>query len=121
LRILTRYILGEISSHSLIGCALFTFILFMKPLDQILEMVVRNSSSFHDGAAGFSVYIAQYISGHDSDGGAGGGVAGVEQAGGGLRDHRDAGFGVRHLVLCARGLGGGDAWDAAWAWRTRCM
>jgi LPS export ABC transporter permease LptG/LPS export ABC transporter permease LptF len=45
-RILTRYILGEISSHSLIGCALFTFILFMKPLEQILEMVVRNSSSF---------------------------------------------------------------------------
>ncbi len=46
MRILTRYILGEISSHSLIGCALFTFILFMKPLEQILEMVVRNSSSF---------------------------------------------------------------------------
>jgi len=45
-RILTRYILGEITSHSLIGCALFTFILMMKPLEQILEMVVRNSSSF---------------------------------------------------------------------------
>jgi LPS export ABC transporter permease LptG/LPS export ABC transporter permease LptF len=45
-RILTRYILGEISSHALLGCALFTFILFMKPLEQILEMVVRNSSSF---------------------------------------------------------------------------
>ena len=46
MRILTRYILGEISSHSLLGCAVFTFILFMKPLEQILEMVVRNSSSF---------------------------------------------------------------------------
>lgn len=46
MRILTRYILGEISSHSLIGCALFTFILFMKDLGHILEMVVRNSSSF---------------------------------------------------------------------------
>jgi LPS export ABC transporter permease LptG/LPS export ABC transporter permease LptF len=45
-RILTRYILGEISSHSALGCALFTFILFMKPLEQILDMVVRNSSSF---------------------------------------------------------------------------
>jgi LPS export ABC transporter permease LptG/LPS export ABC transporter permease LptF len=45
-RILTRYILGEITSHSLIGCALFTFILFMKPLEQILDAVVRNSSSF---------------------------------------------------------------------------
>jgi len=45
-RILTKYVLGEIASHSLLGCALFTFILFMKPLEQILEMVVRNSSSF---------------------------------------------------------------------------
>jgi LPS export ABC transporter permease LptG/LPS export ABC transporter permease LptF len=44
-RILTRYILGEISSHSLIGCALFTFILFMPRLEQILDTVVRNSSS----------------------------------------------------------------------------
>jgi LPS export ABC transporter permease LptG/LPS export ABC transporter permease LptF len=44
-RILTRYILGEILSHALIGCALFTFILFMPRLPQILEMVVRNSSS----------------------------------------------------------------------------
>jgi len=43
-RILTRYILGEILSHTLIGCALFTFILFMPNLGQILEIVVRNSS-----------------------------------------------------------------------------
>ena len=45
MRILTRYILGEILSHTLIGCALFTFILFMPYLPHILEMVVRNSSS----------------------------------------------------------------------------
>ncbi len=45
MRILTRYILGEILSHSLIGCALFTFILFMRDLPQVLEMVVRNTSS----------------------------------------------------------------------------
>ncbi|HTX76329.1 MAG TPA: LPS export ABC transporter permease LptG [Terracidiphilus sp.] len=45
MRILTRYILGEILSHALIGCALFTFILFMPRLPQILEMVVRNSSA----------------------------------------------------------------------------
>jgi LPS export ABC transporter permease LptG/LPS export ABC transporter permease LptF len=44
-RILTRYILGEILSHALIGCALFTFVLFMPRLPQILEMVVRNSST----------------------------------------------------------------------------
>jgi LPS export ABC transporter permease LptG/LPS export ABC transporter permease LptF len=45
-RILTRYILGEILSHALIGCVIFTFILFMKELPQILEMVVHNSSTF---------------------------------------------------------------------------
>ena len=46
MRILTRYILGEILSHTLIGCALFTFILFMRDLPHILEVVVRNSSTF---------------------------------------------------------------------------
>ncbi|MGA9069890.1 MAG: LptF/LptG family permease [Terracidiphilus sp.] len=45
MRILTRYILGEILSHALIGCVIFTFILFMKELPRILEMVVHNSSS----------------------------------------------------------------------------
>jgi LPS export ABC transporter permease LptG/LPS export ABC transporter permease LptF len=45
-RILTRYILGEILSHALIGCVIFTFILFMRELPRILEMVVHNSSSF---------------------------------------------------------------------------
>ena len=45
MRILTRYILGEIISLTLIGCALFTFILFMPLLPHILEVVVRNSSS----------------------------------------------------------------------------
>ena len=46
MRILTRYILGEILSHTVIGCALFTFILFMRDLPHILEMVVRNTSTF---------------------------------------------------------------------------
>ena len=45
MRILTRYILGEILSHALIGCAVFTFILFMRDLNHILEAVVRNSST----------------------------------------------------------------------------
>jgi len=45
-RILTRYILGEILSYALIGCAVFTFILFMRDLNHILEAVVRNSSTF---------------------------------------------------------------------------
>jgi len=45
-RILTRYILGEILSYALIGCVIFTFILFMRDLNHILEMVVRNSSTW---------------------------------------------------------------------------
>jgi len=49
-RILTRYILGEILSHTLIGLALFTFILFMPYLPNVLEMVVRNSSTFTEAA-----------------------------------------------------------------------
>jgi len=44
-RILTRYITGEILSHALIGGVIFTFILFMKELPRSLEMVVHNSST----------------------------------------------------------------------------
>jgi LPS export ABC transporter permease LptG/LPS export ABC transporter permease LptF len=50
LRILRRYILGEVVSHALIGCVLFTFVLFMRDLGRILELVVRNSASFADVA-----------------------------------------------------------------------
>ena len=53
MRILTRYILGEILSLTLIGCALFTFILFMPHLPHILEVVVRNSSTLADVAQVF--------------------------------------------------------------------
>ncbi len=45
MRILTRYILREILSHALLGGALFTFILYMRDLGQILALVVHNSSS----------------------------------------------------------------------------
>ncbi|MGH9604495.1 MAG: LPS export ABC transporter permease LptF [Terracidiphilus sp.] len=48
MRTLTRYIFGEIFSHTLIGCALFTFILFMPSLPRILEVVVRNTSTLTD-------------------------------------------------------------------------
>ena len=44
MRILRRYILGEVTSHALIGTAIFTFIIFTKELGQILELVVRNSA-----------------------------------------------------------------------------
>lgn len=44
MRILTRYILKEIASHALIGVALFTFIIFMRDMGRLLELVVRNSA-----------------------------------------------------------------------------
>src|SRR5581483_6309282 len=44
MRILTRYILREVLSHALIGATIFTFIIFMRDLARILEIVVRNSA-----------------------------------------------------------------------------
>ena len=44
MRILTRYILKEVSSHALLGMALFTFIIFMRDLGRLLELIVRNSA-----------------------------------------------------------------------------
>jgi LPS export ABC transporter permease LptF/LPS export ABC transporter permease LptG len=44
MRILTRYILREVSSHALIGAAIFTFVLFTRDLGHILELVVRASA-----------------------------------------------------------------------------
>lgn len=44
MRILTRYVLREVSSHALIGAAIFTFVIFMRDLARILELVVRNSA-----------------------------------------------------------------------------
>jgi LPS export ABC transporter permease LptG/LPS export ABC transporter permease LptF len=43
-RILTRYILGEVLSHALLGLLLFTFVIFMPNLVQILELVVQNGA-----------------------------------------------------------------------------
>jgi LPS export ABC transporter permease LptF/LPS export ABC transporter permease LptG len=44
MRILTRYILREVTTHALIGAAVFTFVLFTRDLARILELVVRNSA-----------------------------------------------------------------------------
>ena len=68
MRILTRYILGEILSYTLIGCALFTFILFMRDLPQILETVVRNSSTFVSIAEVFVYSLPNTSEGHHTDG-----------------------------------------------------
>ncbi|HTW32132.1 MAG TPA: LptF/LptG family permease [Candidatus Sulfotelmatobacter sp.] len=44
MRILTRYILREVTAHALIGVAIFTFVLFTRDLGHILELVVRASA-----------------------------------------------------------------------------
>ncbi len=44
MRIFTRYILKEVLSHGLIGVAVFTFVIFMRDVGQLLELLVRNSA-----------------------------------------------------------------------------
>ena len=48
MRLLTRYILREVVSYALLGALLFTFVLFMRDLPKILELVVRDSASLTD-------------------------------------------------------------------------
>jgi lipopolysaccharide export system permease protein len=43
MRILTRYILKEISSHSLLGLLTFTFVIFIPHIGHLLELVVRRN------------------------------------------------------------------------------
>ncbi len=43
-KILTRYILGEVLGHALIGVALFTFVVFMRDVGRLMELVVRASA-----------------------------------------------------------------------------
>ncbi len=44
MRILSRYILREVTSHALIGVAVFTFVVFMRDLGRLLEVIVRASA-----------------------------------------------------------------------------
>ncbi|HUD23247.1 MAG TPA: LptF/LptG family permease [Acidobacteriaceae bacterium] len=48
MRLLTRYVLREVVSYALLGAVLFTFVLFMRDLPKILELVVRESASLTD-------------------------------------------------------------------------
>jgi LPS export ABC transporter permease LptG/LPS export ABC transporter permease LptF len=48
MRLLTRYILREVVSYALLGAVLFTFVLFIRDLPKILELVVRDSASLSD-------------------------------------------------------------------------
>jgi LPS export ABC transporter permease LptF/LPS export ABC transporter permease LptG len=48
MRIFTRYVLREVVSYALLGGVLFTFVLFMRDLGKILDLVVRDSASLAD-------------------------------------------------------------------------
>jgi lipopolysaccharide export LptBFGC system permease protein LptF len=45
MRLLTRYILREVISYALLAAVLFTFVLFMRDLPKIVELVVLGSAS----------------------------------------------------------------------------
>ncbi len=45
MRILTRYILKEISSHALLGLALFSFVLFTRDVGRLLDLLVRSTTT----------------------------------------------------------------------------
>jgi len=57
MRILTRYILREVTAHALIGAGIFTFVLFTRDLGHILELVVRASAPLPSIAELFSFTI----------------------------------------------------------------
>ena len=62
MRLFTRYIWHEVLSHALLGGALFTFILFMKYLGQLLEMAARNSASLGSVAKIFLFLLPNTLS-----------------------------------------------------------
>src|SRR6201982_2134785 len=61
MRILTRYILGEVTSHALIGTGIFTFVIFTRELGQVLELVVRNSAPLPSAIELFFLIIPEAL------------------------------------------------------------
>ena len=77
MRILTRYILREVLSHAVLGSVLFTFVLFMRDLGRVLELLVRGSASLHAVTLVFSLHAAEHAGPDHSHDGAGGRFAGA--------------------------------------------
>src|SRR5947208_4393288 len=61
MRIFTRYILREVTSHALIGTAIFTFVIYTNELGQILELVVRNSAPLPSAIELFILIIPEAL------------------------------------------------------------
>ena len=61
MRILTKYILREVLWHALIGTGVFTFVIFMRDVGRILELVVRNSAPLPSVAEIFLFTVPQAL------------------------------------------------------------
>ncbi len=61
MRILTRYILKEIFSHSLLGLLVFTFVIFIRQLGNLLELVVRHNVPVRDMATLFLLPVPSIL------------------------------------------------------------
>jgi LPS export ABC transporter permease LptG/LPS export ABC transporter permease LptF len=61
MRILTRYILREVSAHAILGGVLFTFVLFMRDLGDIVALVVRDSASLTDVLRIFAYLLPSFL------------------------------------------------------------
>ena len=61
MKILTRYILREVLWYALIGTGLSTFVLFMRDVGHILELVVRNSAPLPSVAEIFLFTVPQAL------------------------------------------------------------
>ena len=61
MRILTRYILGEVTTHALVGIGVFTFIVYTRELGHLLELVVRNSAPLPSALKLFALVIPQAL------------------------------------------------------------
>jgi len=54
MRIFTRYVLREVLSYAALGGLMFTFVLFMRDMSKIIELLVRDSASLVDVARIFA-------------------------------------------------------------------
>src|SRR5208283_4801022 len=61
MRILARYILKEIFSHSLLGLLVFTFVIFIRQLGNLLELVVRHNVPLNDMATLFLLPVPSIL------------------------------------------------------------
>ena len=62
MRIFTRYILREITGYALLGGVLFTFILFMRYLLPLMELVVRGVASPADVVRLIAYLLPSFLS-----------------------------------------------------------